>query len=345
MNNSLPKVTICLQSFNCAPIIKYTLNSLINQDYPNFEILIFDDSSTDNTLEILSEYKKKYDFINYFQNDKELNTTNFNQYLKNINTYGEFFTVFHSDDIYESDIVSNQVNFLKENKDAICVSTDAKIIDVKNNLIGEPKIPQIVKNAKLIDYNFFINTLFSNGFFLMMPSFMYRTDVMKKNKFIFDYNKWGWCADIAFCLEITKHGKIGFINKKLLNYRVSNLSNSQKLRFERVSDNSLFKILDTVINETSLKNYNKELKKKRDFLLMHDRALTGINLILQNKNINSIAILKNFTLALHSLLNFKRFIISITVKIISILPFRKYLLIRILKLSRYYKLDLEKYQN
>ena len=62
MNNSLPKVTICLQSFNCAPIIKYTLNSLINQDYPNFEILIFDDSSTDNTLEILSEYKKKYDF-------------------------------------------------------------------------------------------------------------------------------------------------------------------------------------------------------------------------------------------------------------------------------------------
>lgn len=345
MNNSLPKVTICLQSFNCAPIIKYTLDSLIKQSYPNFEILVFDDSSTDNTLKVLSEYKEKYSFFDFFQNEKEKNTTNFNQYLKRIDTYGEFFSVFHSDDIYEPDIITKQVNFLQKFEEAVCVSTDANIIDINNNFIGHPKIPQVIKNRQLVDYNLFVKTLFSSGFFLMMPSFMYRTDLMKKNKPIFDYEKWSWCADIAFCLELVKQGNIGFINERLLNYRVSSHSNSQKLRFERVSDNSLFKILDTVINETSLKNYNKELKKKRDFLLMHDRALTGINLILQNKNINNIDIFKNFTLSLHSFLNFKRFIISITVKIISILPFRKYLLIRLLKLSRFYKLDLEKYQN
>lgn len=339
MRNSCPKVTICLQSYNCAPVIRYTLDSLIKQDYPNFEILIFDDSSTDNTLEILSEYKKKYHFISYYQNKKEINTTNFNQYLKNINSYGEFFTIFHSDDVYEKSIISHQVNFLKKNKDAICVSTDAKIIDINNNFIGNPPIPAVVKKKVLIEYNFFIDTLFANGFFLMMPSFMYRTDVMKKKKFIFDYNKWGWYADIAFCLEITKYGKIGFINKKLLNYRVSNLSNSQKLRFERVLDSGLFKILDSVIDDNKFKNFNNKLKKRKDFLLMHDRAITAVNLILQDKKINDIFILKNFFLSLNSFLNFKKFIIAIVIKIISILPFRKYLLKKVLRLNPYYKLE------
>ena len=340
MGISLPKVTICLQSYNCSSVIRHTLNSLINQDYPNFEILVFDDSSTDNTLEILSEYKNKYQFINYFQNKKKLNTTNFNQYLKNINSYGEFFTVFHSDDVYDSNIISNQVNFLKKYEEAICVSTDARIIDINNSFIGDPKIPDVVKKKKLIDYNFFVDTLFSSGFFLMMPSFMYRTDVMKKKKFIFEYNKWGWYADIAFCLEITKHGKIGFINKKLLNYRVSNLSNSQKLRFERVSDSGLFKILDFIINDNNFKNF-KNILKKRDFLLMHDRAITGVNLILQDKKINNIFIFKNFYLSLNSFSNFKKFMIAFVVKIISVLPFRKYLLKKIIKFNPYYKLDLE----
>ena len=145
MGISLPKVTICLQSYNCSSVIRHTLNSLINQDYPNFEILVFDDSSTDNTLEILSEYKNKYQFINYFQNKKKLNTTNFNQYLKNINSYGEFFTVFHSDDVYDSNIISNQVNFLKKYEEAICVSTDARIIYINNSFIVDPKIPDVVK--------------------------------------------------------------------------------------------------------------------------------------------------------------------------------------------------------
>ncbi len=340
MRNSCPKVTICLQSYNCAPVIRHTLDSLIMQDYPNFEILIFDDSSTDNTLEILSEYKKKYHFISYYQNKKEINTTNFNQYLKNINSYGEFFTVFHSDDIYEPNIISNQVDFLKKYKDAICVSTDANTIDINNNFIGAPIIPEQVKKKILIDYNFFIDTLFTNGFFLMMPSFMYRTGVMKKKKFIFEYNKWGWSADIAFCLEITKYGKIGFINKKLLNYRVSNLSNSQKLRFERVLDSDLFKILDSIIEDNNSKNFNNELRRKKDFLLMHDRAITGVNLILQDKKINNIFLLKNFYLSLNSFLNFKKFIIATIVKIISIFPFRKYLLKKIIKFNPYYKLGL-----
>jgi len=341
MGISLPKVTICLQSYNCSSVIRHTLNSLINQDYPNFEILVFDDSSTDNTLEILSEYKNKYQFINYFQNKKKLNTTNFNQYLKNINSYGEFFTVFHSDDVYEPNIISSQVNFLKKYEEAICVSTDANTIDINNDFIGEPAIPATVKQKVLIDYNFFVDTLFTNGFFLMMPSFMYRTNVMKKKKFIFEYSKWGWSADVAFCLEIVKYGKIGFINQKLLNYRVSNLSNSQILRFERVLDSPLFKILDSIINDSNLKDFNNELKKKKNFLLMHDRIITGVNLILQDKKINNIFILKNLELSLCSFLNFKKFIMAIVVKIISTLPFRKYLLKKILKFNPYYKLDLE----
>jgi len=340
MNNSLPKVTICLQSFNCAPIIKYTLDSLIKQSYPNFEILVFDDSSTDNTIKVLSEYKEKYNFFDYFQNEKEKNTTNFNQYLKRIDTYGEFFSVFHSDDIYDSDIIAKQVNFLQKFEEAVCVSTDANIIDINNNFIGHPKIPQVIKNRQLVDYNLFVKTLFSSGFFLMMPSFMYRTDLMKKNKPIFDYEKWSWCADIAFCLELVKQGNIGFINERLLNYRVSSHSNSQKLRFERTSDNSLFKILNSIIVENSDRTlgYINNLKKQKNFLLMHDRAITGVNLILQDRKINNISIFSNIFLGFSSLSNFKKFMIAFVVKVISFLPYRKFFLRKLLSLSTFYSI-------
>jgi len=56
-------ITVLMTTYNCAPYIGKAVKSILNQTYPNFELLIIDDGSIDNTSEILSVFND--DRINY----------------------------------------------------------------------------------------------------------------------------------------------------------------------------------------------------------------------------------------------------------------------------------------
>ena len=57
-----PKVTIGIPSYNSSKYIRQSLDSIVNQTYNNIEVIISDNSSSDNTVDILKEYEKKYGF-------------------------------------------------------------------------------------------------------------------------------------------------------------------------------------------------------------------------------------------------------------------------------------------
>lgn len=69
---SQPLVSICIPTYNGASFIAETLDSALNQTYQNFEIIITDDKSSDNTLEICKAYAKKDDRIKIFENKQNL---------------------------------------------------------------------------------------------------------------------------------------------------------------------------------------------------------------------------------------------------------------------------------
>ena len=60
-----PKLSIIVPTYNRAGYLKECLNSIICQNYPNLEIIVTDDNSTDNTEEVVKEYIKKYSYIKY----------------------------------------------------------------------------------------------------------------------------------------------------------------------------------------------------------------------------------------------------------------------------------------
>ncbi|MEI6119287.1 MAG: glycosyltransferase [bacterium] len=70
MENALISTLIC--TYNAESFISKTLDSVINQDYQNQEILIWDDCSNDNTLEVLYAYQKKDKRIHIFSESKKL---------------------------------------------------------------------------------------------------------------------------------------------------------------------------------------------------------------------------------------------------------------------------------
>lgn len=64
----LPRVSILLPTYNRGKIIKEAIDAVINQDYPDWELIILDDCSTDNTQEIGKHYVENYDNIRYHRN-------------------------------------------------------------------------------------------------------------------------------------------------------------------------------------------------------------------------------------------------------------------------------------
>lgn len=59
MSTESPQITICLPVYNASSFIEAALDSILNQSYGNFELLVADDGSTDNTIEILRKYARK----------------------------------------------------------------------------------------------------------------------------------------------------------------------------------------------------------------------------------------------------------------------------------------------
>ena len=65
-----PKLSIIVPTYNRANYLKECLDSIINQNYPNIEVIVTDDNSTDNTKEVVKEYIQKYPFIKFVKNNK-----------------------------------------------------------------------------------------------------------------------------------------------------------------------------------------------------------------------------------------------------------------------------------
>ena len=121
-NSLLPLVSIGVASFNNAVYIVETLNSVLNSDYPNIELIVVDDNSTDNSVEIIANWFDTNPNINgrlieHSVNEGLCHTCN----TIITNAKGEFVSVLGSDDLYVSNKISKQVAIFQQSKNSLGV--------------------------------------------------------------------------------------------------------------------------------------------------------------------------------------------------------------------------------
>lgn len=114
MNITMPKISIIIPAYNCQSYIKQCINSVLSQDFEDFEILVCDDSSTDNTYNQLLEISDSR--IQLYKNTTNQGKIKTVGYLLNLAS-GEYCTILDSDDYISNDKLRIQSNFLDENKD------------------------------------------------------------------------------------------------------------------------------------------------------------------------------------------------------------------------------------
>ena len=74
-NKYNPKITVIMSAYNSSRTIKFAVNSILNQDYKNLELLVIDDASSDNTLELLNTLENQNKNIKVFQNETNIGLT------------------------------------------------------------------------------------------------------------------------------------------------------------------------------------------------------------------------------------------------------------------------------
>lgn len=203
MNN--PLISIAMTTFNGELFLREQLDSLINQTYQNIEIIICDDSSTDQTLEILKEYSHIRN-MTYYSNTVQLGVVkNFEKVLSLCT--GEYIALADQDDIWNI----YKLQILYENiGDHLLIHSDAKLIDQNNNLLAQSYFAFSNKKLREHTFEYFFNndvtgctTLFNKKLLelaLPFPSAIIMHD-------------W-W---LALCAS--KEGKIKYLDKTLILYR------------------------------------------------------------------------------------------------------------------------------
>jgi glycosyltransferase involved in cell wall biosynthesis len=249
-----PIISIVIPCFNSEKYIESTLQSILNQSEKNFEILIINDGSTDNSLKIINQFKDKR--INIISQENQGVSAARNYGLKLAK--GKFIVFFDSDDVMSKDFLILRLNFLKNNNIISFCSGIVISYPLKNKIFETPY--EDIKNKILLD-NKHINTCPSN--------YMFKIQELKATKVLFS-NQLSNAADRLFLLEISNFLKGGFIGKKgSLLYRIHQNSMSRKVNPKLISDNLLY--LNLVINNNLVP---KEIKNS--FLTTTHYTISGL---------------------------------------------------------------------
>ncbi|WP_368252081.1 glycosyltransferase family 2 protein [Enterococcus sp. 2201sp1_2201st1_B8_2201SCRN_220225] len=120
-------ISVCLASYNGAAFIAQQIESILIQLDATDELIISDDGSTDNTLEIVTSYQKAYSQIRIYEGPRQGVVKNFEFAISH--SRGDLIFLADQDDVWLPDKVAKMSNAFAENPEADVVISDLKIVD------------------------------------------------------------------------------------------------------------------------------------------------------------------------------------------------------------------------
>ncbi len=127
-----PLVSIVTPSFNQAKYLRRTMDSVLDQDYPNIEYIVIDGNSKDGSQKIIREYKDQLAYWESIPDQGQTDAIN-KGFAK---ATGKYLAWLNSDDVYQPGALSEAVAYLEDHPDVGMVYGDCKFIDADGRTIG-----------------------------------------------------------------------------------------------------------------------------------------------------------------------------------------------------------------
>ncbi len=228
-----PLVSILIPAYNQTKYLKEALESAINQTYPNIEIIIGDDSSTDEVAKFINPYLKKYKNITYFKNEREEIDYG---YINHINCLkrckGEYVNFLNHDDVFHNRKIEKMMMYLLDNPTITLVTSVRQLIDENGNeMLGNGPFLKLFENDTIHSGYEFCRLVIKNLLnFIGEP-----TTVLFKKCYIdevqlnyFNGVRFKNIGDVANWFTLLQYGDIAYISEPLSYFRIHSKQNSQK---------------------------------------------------------------------------------------------------------------------
>lgn len=221
-----PKVSVIVPNYNHAPYLRQRLDSIFNQTFQDFEVIILDDCSTDNSKEVVEEYRHCPQISHIIYNETNSGSP-FKQWAKGFElAKGEYIWVAESDDWAELNFLEETVKVLDSNKDVALVYSALYIV----HETGSAKIRRTYPQNKLINGLNFIKSkmIVANEVYNASCALFRKKNLSDIND---DYQSFKGCGDWQFWIEICQKGSVYFISTPLDFFRQHQHNTTQKNAF------------------------------------------------------------------------------------------------------------------
>lgn len=219
INNNNIKITVLMPVFNGKLFIKAAIESILVQTHNNFEFLIINDGSTDDSDSIIKLYSDKR--IKYIKNeDNKGIVATLNEGL--MLSSGKYIARMDADDISLPQRLEKQVAFLENHPEYVLCGCRALAINAKDEKLFNLNRPTTFEQIKVFN-------LFRNAF--IHPSVMAHTAIMKKFGYREDYK---YAEDYHLFSQLTMNYKVANLGERLLYYRLHEESITSKKNIEMV---------------------------------------------------------------------------------------------------------------
>lgn len=225
-------VTVIVPVYNIEKYLAQCLDSLFNQTHKNIEVILVNDGSTDNSINIINKYKEKNSNLVYLEQDNKGVSEARNLALKHAK--GEYVLYIDSDDYIEEDMIESLYNKAIETNSDIVIcghneiyddtvkGTDVKVLlDMKDNIIySGVEVADMMLECKIL------GTLWNK---------LFKRELLINHEFYFEPGRYiqDWYPVFK---EVSLAKKVSYVNKALYNYRQRGTSTVNKKNEKLLND-------------------------------------------------------------------------------------------------------------
>jgi len=234
--NTSIQVSIIIPNYNHAPFLRQRIDSVLNQTFQDFELILLDDASTDYSLAIIDRYKLHSKVTHICINEKNSGSP-FVQWKKGIElAKGEFIWIAETDDFAELVFLEKTVLTLQNNQDSNLVYVDSKIVNDEGESTGlwsNVKNIRFKTNKWSNDYEIsgrkeVIDFLLHSTTINNASAVLFRKKSLANKSFLKELAAYKTSGDLFTYIFVALQGKISYIAQPLNNYREHVLNVTKK---------------------------------------------------------------------------------------------------------------------
>lgn len=212
-----PKISVVMPVYNAGRFLHQSIQSILDQTFENFEFIIVNDASTDNSASIINEYAENDPRIKVISHDVNLGISHSVKEAMDI-AKGAYVARMDADDISDPKRLEKQYSHLEKNKELVAVGAQCTTIDENGKTIGKKSFP--LTHKEIYEYIFrFIP--------MQQPTMMIARHRLPKH-FTFYNDSFRTAEEVELMFKLFTYGKLENLPDTLLKYRIHSTNTSFK---------------------------------------------------------------------------------------------------------------------